>query len=89
MGRARPSLFVAAGGALPARLDLRVVGQRLTHKKLGEYRVCTPTRSTARKPALPVTGRAGRRLAMLAKIVAHWRASADAEAAAAVAVDPA
>jgi DTW domain-containing protein YfiP len=69
-----PSLFDAAGGALPARIDLRVVGQHLPHKKLGgleTYAASLP----APAPALPVAGRAGRRLAMLAKIVASWRAT--------------
>jgi DTW domain-containing protein len=69
-----PSLFEAAGGALPARLDLRVVGQHLTHRKLGgleSYAASLPGPA----PALPVAGRAGRRLAMLAKIVASWRAA--------------
>ena len=80
-GEHGPSLFVAAGGALPARLDLRVVGQRLTHKKLGGIEVYAASLDGP-QPALPVAGRAGRRLAMLAKIVARWRAAADAEAAA-------
>jgi hypothetical protein len=67
------SLLAAAGGALPARLDLRVVGQRLTHRKLRgieAYAASLP----APLPSLPLAGRAGRRLAMLAKIVASWRA---------------
>jgi DTW domain-containing protein YfiP len=67
------SLFAAAGGALPAQLDLRVVGQRLTHRKLRgieAYAASLP----APLPSLPLAGRAGRRLAMLAKIVASWRA---------------
>ncbi len=69
-----PSLFEVAGGTLPARLDLRVVGQHLTHRRLGgleAYAASLP----APAPALPIAGRAGRRLAMLAKIVAGWRAS--------------
>ena len=73
------SLFDAAGGALPARLDLRTVGQRLTHQKLGGLEAYAAT-LPAPPSALPIPGRAGRRLALLAKIVASWRASgADAE----------
>lgn len=69
-----PSLFAAAGGALPESLDLRVVGQHLTHQKLGGIETYAASLD-APEPALPVPGRAGRRLAMLAKIVASWRAA--------------
>ena len=73
-GEYGPSLFVAAGGALPARLDLRVVGQRLSHQKLGGLEAYAASLDGP-LPSLPVPGRAGRRLAMLAKIVASWRES--------------
>jgi hypothetical protein len=69
-----PSLFEAAGGALPDPIDLRVVGQRLTHKKLGGLETYA-AQVSGPLPSLPVAGRAGRRLAMLARIVASWRAS--------------
>ncbi len=69
-----PSLFEAAGGALPGRIDLRVVGQRLTHAKLGGIETYA-AQLPGPLPSLPVAGRAGRRLAMLAKIVASWRAA--------------
>jgi DTW domain-containing protein YfiP len=76
-GHYGPSLFAAAGGALPERLDLREVGQRLTHKKLGgleAYASSLDDSLDGPPPALPVAGRGGRRLALLAKIVAAWRA---------------
>jgi hypothetical protein len=72
-GEHGPSLFAAAGGVLPARIDLRAVGQRLTHKRLGGLEVYAASQS-APLPTLPIAGRAGRRLAMLARIVASWRA---------------
>lgn len=73
-GEHAPALFAAAGGALPARLDLRAVGQRLAHRKLGGIEAYAASLDGP-LPALPIAGRAGRRLAMLAKIVASWRAA--------------
>jgi DTW domain-containing protein len=67
------SLFAAAGGELPERLDLRTVGQRLTHRKLGGIEAYAAS-VEGTEPELPLAGRAGRRLALLAKIVASWRA---------------
>jgi DTW domain-containing protein YfiP len=67
-----PSLFIGAGGALPEVVDLRVVGQRLTHQRLGGLEAYAASLD-APLPQLPVAGRAGRRLAMLARIVASWR----------------
>jgi DTW domain-containing protein YfiP len=78
-GEHGPSLFAAAGGTLPARIDLRAVGQRLTHQRLGGLETYAASLE-APLPSLPIAGRAGRRLAMLARIVASWRAAA-AEAA--------
>jgi len=69
-----PSLFVSAGGALPAQIDLRVVAQRITHERLGGLEVYAASLD-APLPVLPLAGRAGRRLAMLARIVASWRAA--------------
>jgi DTW domain-containing protein YfiP len=67
-----PSLFLGAGGSLPEVLDLRVVGQRLTHQKLGGLEAYAASLETPLS-SLPIAGRAGRRLAMLARIVASWR----------------
>jgi DTW domain-containing protein YfiP len=75
-----PSLLAAAGGALPASLDLRAVGQRLTHRKLGGIEAYAASLDGP-PPSLPIAGRAGRRLAMLARIVAHWRGSSTGAAA--------
>lgn len=70
-----PERFVEAGGALPADcVDLRAVAKRLEQKKLGgleDYAAQFPA-----GPALAVRGRAGRRLAMVAAIVAAWRVRA-------------
>jgi DTW domain-containing protein YfiP len=73
-GHYGPNLFVASGGTLPERIDLREVAQRLTNKKLGGIEDFA---STIASPASPIgAGRAGVRLAALAAIVAHWRQSA-------------
>ena len=69
-----PSLFAAAGGTLPSPLDLRMVGQRLVHRKLGNIEAYAASLDGP-PPALALAGRGGRRLAMLAKIVASWRAA--------------
>jgi hypothetical protein len=71
-GHFGPSLFVAAGGALPAeRLDLRAVAQRLLHRRIGGLEDFA---ASLGPPLAPLTaGRAGRRLAALAQIVAGWR----------------
>jgi hypothetical protein len=71
------SLFTATSGTLPARLDLRAVGQRLFHRKLGDLETYAASLD-APLPSLLIAGRAGRRLAMLAKIIASWRARAAA-----------
>lgn len=67
------SLFTAAGGVLPEAIDLRAVGQRLMHRKLGTIETYAAS-IEGEAPALPLAGRGGQRLAMLAKIVASWRA---------------
>ena len=74
-----PSLFGGAGGRLPEVLDLRVVGQHLTHQKLGGLEAYAASLD-APLPSLPIAGRAGRRLAMLAQIIASWRADPAATA---------
>lgn len=60
-------LFVAAGGSINERIDLRGVGQRLLNKKLG------PLEESAVEPL--GFGRAGARLAALAQLVAEWRST--------------
>ncbi|HET9622322.1 MAG TPA: DTW domain-containing protein [Kofleriaceae bacterium] len=67
------NLAAAAGFALPAdRLDLRFHAHALLHKKLGSLEAYAATLGPPPPPLAP--GRAGRRAAMLAQIVAAWRA---------------
>jgi DTW domain-containing protein YfiP len=72
-GHYSPNLYVAAGGTLGERLDLRALAQRLTNKKLG------PLEGYAESlgPAWPALGdgRGGRRLAALVQVVDHLRAT--------------
>lgn len=69
-----PRLFEESGGTLPvARLDLRAVARRLPGPKVGSFeqyaaRICGDDSAAA--PA----DRAGRRLAMLVRILGTWRA---------------
>lgn len=71
-GTYSPKLFIAAGGALRERIDLRYIGQRLTNKKLGSLEDA----AAALGPITPVgLGRGGARLAALAKLVEHWRST--------------
>ncbi|MCE9579038.1 MAG: DTW domain-containing protein [Deltaproteobacteria bacterium] len=80
-GRYAPDLFRDAGGALPAaRLDLRAAAQRLTQARIGTLDEYV---ASLGEPLPPVAaGRAGRRVASLARILAAWRAlpERDAEA---------
>ena len=65
-------LFTVAGGTLPAeRIDLRAVAHRLLNRKVGRLEDYAATLGPA--PAPLGLGRAGRRLAMLAQIIATWR----------------
>ncbi|MGE0548844.1 MAG: DTW domain-containing protein [Kofleriaceae bacterium] len=63
-----PNLLAAHGGALPAaRLDLRLVAQRYTKRKIGGLDAYAGEVT----PLAP--GRGGRRLAMLAAVLRTWR----------------
>ena len=67
------NLWRAAGGAPPAaHLELRAAAHRLLHKKLGTLEAYAAALGVAPAPLAP--GRAGRRLAILAEVVARWRA---------------
>lgn len=70
-----PSTFTASGGPrLTSFLDLRAAAKRLSKRKLGSLEHYADTLPIADSPAAPaLAGRAGRRLALLARIVAHWR----------------
>lgn len=71
-GHYGPSLLADAGGALPAeRVDLRAAAQRYTNKKLGSLEAYAASLGPTPPPLAP--GRAGRRLALLAQVVAAWR----------------
>ena len=71
-GHFGPNLFVAAGGALPfERVDLRAAAQRLLSRRIGSLEDFAATLGATPNPL--AAGRAGRRLAALAQIVAHWR----------------
>jgi DTW domain-containing protein YfiP len=72
-GHYGPNLFIAAGGALPARLDLRALAQRVLHRKLGSLEAFAATLAATATPP-PAPGRGGKRLAALARVVAQWRA---------------
>lgn len=66
------TLYLAAGGTLGERTDLRAVGQQLTNKKLGPLENATSTLG----PVAPLgEGRGGHRLAGLVQLVTHWRAT--------------
>jgi hypothetical protein len=72
-GHFGPGLFTAAGGALPdERVDLRAVAQRLVNRRTGS--LDDFARATGEPGAPLAVGRAGRRIASLAQIVAAWRA---------------
>jgi DTW domain-containing protein len=76
------NLFVASGGALPAeRIDLRAMAHRITHRKLGSLEEYAATLDAPSSPPPRAAGRAGRRLAMLLRILRTWHALASAEAA--------
>lgn len=71
-GHYGPQLFLDAGGALPARVDLRAAAQRFTSAKLGSLDAFA--RSHGYGGEAFADGRAGQRVAMLARIVERWRA---------------
>ena len=72
-GHYSPNLFAAAGGGESERVDLRALGQRLANKKIGSLEDAA---ATVGPPESPIgKGRAGRRLAALAQLVRHWRAT--------------
>ena len=64
-----PDLVTAAGARLPERFDVRFVAQRVLHRKFGSLEALADTLGT---PVQLAPGRAGRRLAGLAQIVASW-----------------
>jgi DTW domain-containing protein YfiP len=64
-----PDLVTAAGARLPERFDVRFVAQRVLHRKFGSLEALADTLGT---PTQLAPGRAGRRLAGLAQIVASW-----------------
>lgn len=65
-----PDLLIAAGATLGERLDIRFVAQRLLHRRFGSLEQLAATLGPP--PAPLAAGRAGRRLAGLARIVASW-----------------
>jgi hypothetical protein len=74
-------LFRGAGGAPPAEvIDVRALSQRLLNRPIGALEDLAA--ALAPEPsATPLgAGRAGARLAMLAALVAHWRARARGDA---------
>ncbi len=86
-GRYAPDLFRGAGGALPAaHLDLRAAAQRLTQARIGTLDDYVATLGPEAAPL--ARGRAGRRVASLARILAAWRALPAAEAAEAAGAAP-
>jgi DTW domain-containing protein len=68
-----PNLFTDAGGTLGERLDLRALAQQLTNKKLGPLEAYAESLGAPRTPL--GDGRGGRRLAALAHVVEHLRAT--------------
>ncbi len=68
-GHYAPRLFVAAGGTLPERFDLRAAAQRPAHAKIGTLE----TYAGPLRDPLPIEGRAGTRLALLLQVVAAMR----------------
>jgi DTW domain-containing protein len=72
-GHYSTNLFIASGGALTERLDLRALGHRLTNKRMGSLETVA---ATVGPPVQPLgKGRAGIRLAALSQLVTHWRAT--------------
>jgi DTW domain-containing protein YfiP len=72
-GHYATNLFVEAGGELTDRLDLRALGHRLLNKKMGSLEDAA---AAVGPPLAPLGhGRAGRRLAAVTQLVAHWRAT--------------
>lgn len=71
-----PRLFLDGGGVLPQPIvDLRVAAQRVTRKKFGTLEAFA---ATLGPPPPPLGhGRAGQRVALLAQIIAAWRAALD------------
>ncbi len=78
-GHYSPNLFVECGGRIPERLDLRALAQQLANKRLGTLEAVAE--AVGPKPPPLTKGRAGRRLAGIALLVAHWRAEATRAAA--------
>ncbi len=68
-----PDLVVSAGALLGERLDLRALAQQLTNKKLGPLEAYAESLGFA--GATLGDGRGGRRLAALAHVVEHLRAT--------------
>jgi DTW domain-containing protein YfiP len=70
------SLWVGAGGDPPREwIDLRAVAHRLAKRKLGGLESYAASLGIDEATTAPLgRGRAGRRLALLARIVAAWRA---------------
>lgn len=69
-----PRLFEESGGALPAaRLDLRAIARRLPGPKVGTFESYAARMGGEPPPGSPAD-RAGRRLAMLVRVVDAWRA---------------
>lgn len=77
-GHFGPRLFIDAGGQLPGPIvDVRVAAQRVARAKFGSLEDFA---STLGDPPPPLgAGRAGARVALLAQILAAWRAAVDAE----------
>lgn len=66
-------LYTSGGGSLGEQLDLRALAQQLTNKKLGPLEAYA---GSVGPPCPPLgQGRAGRRLAALAQVVEHLRAT--------------
>jgi hypothetical protein len=72
-GHYATNLFVAGGGALGERIDLRAVAQRLTNKKLGGIEPFAGSLGALHAPL--GDGRAGVRLAALAQVIETLRQS--------------
>ena len=72
-GHYAPDLIRDSGGTVPERLDLRASAQRLLNQRAGSLEDFAAKLESPATPAL-AQGRAGLRLAALAKLVATWRA---------------
>jgi hypothetical protein len=71
-GHYATNLWSAAGGAIAEHVDLRAAAQRFAARRIGsieDHAASIP----ASDPPFDLPGRGGRRLAALARIVAHWR----------------